>query len=123
VDARRERVGGGATEESLDAVFAALSDRSRRAMVRRLAESGELSVGDASDGLDLSPAAVSKHVKALESAGLVRRRLAGRRHLLSLESEPFLLAEDWIDRYHTLWTSSLGRLAELAAELEENPDA
>jgi DNA-binding transcriptional ArsR family regulator len=62
-------------------------------------------------------------VKVLEQAGLVRRRLEGRRHLLSLEADHLLLAEDWIDRYRTFWTSSLARLADLAAELEQGDDA
>lgn len=109
-----------ADEDRLDVVFGALADRSRRSVVRRLAEVGELPVGDAAAGLDLSPAGVSKHVKVLESAGLVRRRVDGRRHLLSLESEPLLLAEDWIDRYRTLWSTSIDRLAALAAELEHH---
>jgi DNA-binding transcriptional ArsR family regulator len=110
-------------DERLDDVFGALADRSRRTMVRRLAEVGELPVGDAAAELDLSPAGVSKHVKVLESAGLVRRRVDGRRHLLSLESEPLLLAEDWIDRYRTLWTTSIDRLAALAADLENDDHA
>jgi DNA-binding transcriptional ArsR family regulator len=106
-------------EDRLDVVFAALSDSSRRHIVAQLAERGTLSVGEASDGLELSPAGVTKHVKTLERAGLVNRRLDGRRHVLSLESERLLLAQDWIDRYRTIWTASLDRLATLAAELEQ----
>lgn len=105
--------------DDLDRVFAALADGSRRTIVAQLAERGELSVGDASAGLDLSPAGVTKHVKVLEDAGLVRRRLDGRRHLLSLESDRLLLAEDWIDRYRTIWSQSLTRLAALATDLEQ----
>ncbi len=103
----------------LDRVFVALGDASRRSIVAQLAERGELSVGEASAELSLSPAGITKHVKVLEDAGLVTRRLDGRRHLLSLESRHLLLAEDWIDRYRTLWTQSLTRLAALAAELDE----
>lgn len=102
----------------LDQIFTALADPSRREIVAQLAERGELSVGDASAPLDLSPAGVSKHVKVLEDAGLLSRRLEGRRHVLSLESSRLLLAEDWIDRYRTLWATSLGRLAVLAESLE-----
>ena len=105
-------------EARLDLVFGALSDSSRRSIVRQLAERGALSVREASDQLDLSPAGVSKHLKVLEDAGLISRRLEGRRHVLSLESERLLLAEDWIDRYRTIWTASLDRLARLATELE-----
>ncbi len=107
-----------AEDDRLDTIFAALADSSRRHIVTQLAERGTLSVGDASAGLDLSPAGVTKHVKTLERAGLVNRRLDGRRHVLSLESERLLLAQDWIDRYRTIWTASLDRLANLAIELE-----
>lgn len=108
-----------ASEAALDRIFMALSDSSRRRMVAQLAEHGELSIGDASAGLSLSPAGITKHVKVLEDAGLVARRVDGRRHVLRLESTRLLLAEDWIDRYRTIWTSSLSRLADLAAELEQ----
>lgn len=103
----------------LDRVFMALSDSSRRSIVAQLAEHGELSIGDASKGLELSPAGVTKHVKVLEDARLVVRRIEGRRHLLSLEVRRLQLAEDWIDRYRTFWTESVGRLADLASELEQ----
>lgn len=106
------------TSSVLDRVFMALADSSRRHIVVSLAERGELSVGEASKGLDLSPAGVTKHVKVLQDAGLVHRRLDGRRHVLSLESERLLLAEDWIDRYRTVWTTSLARLADVAESLE-----
>jgi DNA-binding transcriptional ArsR family regulator len=97
----------------------ALADSSRREIVAQLAQHGSLSVGEASEHLDLSPAGVSKHVKVLEDAGLVHRRVEGRRHVLSLESERLLLAEDWISRYRTIWTASLDRLAALARRIEQ----
>lgn len=106
----------------LDRVYLALADASRRHIVAQLAERGELSVGEASDGLALSPAGVTKHVRMLQDAGLVTRRLDGRRHLLSLESHRLLLAEDWIDRYRVMWTQSLHRLASLAEHLETLPE-
>jgi len=105
-------------QRELDRVLMALADESRRTIIATLATGGELSVGDASAGLELSPAGVSKHIKVLEDAGIVRRRLDGRRHLLSLEDESMRLASDWIDRYRHLWTASLTRLADLAAALE-----
>ncbi len=112
-----------ARETELDRVFMALADESRRSIVRRLAENGELSIGEASEDLTLSPAGITKHVKVLEDAGLVVRRVEGRRHLLSLESRRLLLAEDWIDRYRSFWSDSLARMASLAAELEQGGDA
>lgn len=103
----------------LDRIFMALADSSRRTIISELAARGELSVGEASAGLELSPAGVTKHVRVLEDAGLVRRRLDGRRHVLSLESTRLLLAEDWIDRYRTFWSQSLDRMADLAREIEQ----
>jgi DNA-binding transcriptional ArsR family regulator len=79
-------------------------------------------VSEASAGLELSPAGVSKHLKVLEDAGVISRRLDGRRHVLSLESERLLLAQDWIERYRATWSSSLDRLARLAAELERTEE-
>ncbi len=102
----------------LDRTFMALADGSRRSIVRQLAERGELSVSEAATELDLSPAGITKHVKVLEDAGLLRRRVEGRRHLLSLQSDRLLLAQDWIDRYRTFWTQSTSRLAALAEELD-----
>lgn len=110
------------TGDDLDRVFSALADRSRRTIVAALAGQGELSVGEASADIELSPAGVAKHVKVLEEAGLISRRLDGRRHLLTLEADHLLLAQDWIVRYRTLWTQSLERLASLAAELERSDD-
>ena len=106
-------------DDRLDRMFLALADRSRRSIVARLAENGSQSVGEASAGLSLSPAGITKHVKVLEEAGLVARRVEGRRHVLSLESDRLLLAEDWIDRYRELWAHSMSRLASLAAEIDK----
>ncbi len=108
---------------AFDLVFLALADESRRSILAQLAEHGSLSIGEASSNLTLSPAGITKHVKVLEGAGLLTRRLDGRRHILSLESERLLLATDWIDRYRRMWTQSVDRLAALAAEIEgaQNP--
>src|SRR3954452_23525220 len=73
---------------SLDRVYSALADGSRRTIVWRLAAEGELKVTDLARPFDMSLNAVSKHIKVLEHAGLVRRRVSGRDHWLSLRSEP-----------------------------------
>lgn len=99
-------------------MYSALADGSRRTILANLATRGELSVGEAAADLSLSPAGITKHVKVLERAGLIRRRLDGRRHVLSIEGDGLILARDWIDRYRALWTDSLRRLADLAAEIE-----
>ncbi len=90
----------------LDAVFHALGDATRRQMLRRLAE-GERSVGDLAAPFEMSLAAASKHVKALERAGLVRRRVKGRTHLCRLEARPLEGAHEWISFYEQFWNSRL----------------
>jgi DNA-binding transcriptional ArsR family regulator len=86
----------------LDRSFLALSHPARRTIVERLA-SGPASVGEASRGLGLSKPAISKHVRILESAGLVRRAVTGREHRLRLEVRAMTEAERWIERHRELW--------------------
>ena len=85
-------------EQQLDKVFMALADASRRRLVQRLAQ-GECRVGDLAAPFDISLAAVSKHIKVLEGAGLVRRRVAGREHYCALVPEHLGGALDWITIY------------------------
>jgi DNA-binding transcriptional ArsR family regulator len=87
----------------LDAVYRALADASRRAIVWRLATTGELKVTELARPFDISLNAVSKHIKVLEEAGLVRRRVAGRDHWLSLTAEPLADAYTWIGLYQRFW--------------------
>ncbi|CAN5643838.1 metalloregulator ArsR/SmtB family transcription factor [soil metagenome] len=105
------------------AIFHALSDRHRRRILRAL-EDGPRSVGDLAAPLPISLAAVSKHVQVLERAGLLRKRVAGRRHMCHLEVGPLRAAHDWIARYERLWTGRLDalerRLHEAAAATESN---
>src|SRR5580693_2264716 len=109
----------------LDAVFHALADPTRRAMLRRLA--GEpLSVGALAAPHAMSLAAASKHIKALERAGLVRRQVKGRTHLCSLAPGPLGDAHDWLGFYRRLWSESFDALGALiraqdAAEAEGDP--
>lgn len=86
----------------LDRSFLALSHPARRTIVERLA-GGTATVGEASRGLGLSKPAVSKHVRVLEDAGLIRRQVEGREHRLRLEAEPMSEAGRWIERHRELW--------------------
>ena len=79
-------------------------------MVRQLS-AGECSVGDLARPADMSFAAASKHVRVLERAGLVNRRVAGRQHLCSLRSEPLREASEWLSFYERFWAEGLDRLA------------
>jgi DNA-binding transcriptional ArsR family regulator len=95
--------------ERLDAVFHALSDPTRRAMLHSLAFS-ERSIGELASPFRMSFAAASKHVKALEKAGLVKRRIEGRRHICQLESRRLAEAHDWLSYYEKFWTARLDQL-------------
>src|SRR5271154_993770 len=94
----------------LDSAFAALADGTRRAIVERLA-TGEACVTDLATPFRMSLPAVSKHLRVLESAGLVRRRRAGRTHFLSLAGEPMAAAAQWLEQHRRFWDGSFDRLA------------
>lgn len=98
--------------ERLDDIFHALSDRTRRAMLRDLA-GGERSIGELATPFDMSFAGASKHVKVLEDAGLVRREVRGRRHVCRLDAAKLAEAEAWLRYYERFWTSRLDVLEDL----------
>ena len=94
---------------SLDAVFHALADPTRRAMLRGLV-GREQSVSELAAPFRMSLAAASKHIRTLERAGLVRRRVLGRTHLCTLDAEPLGRADAWLRFYERFWTSRLDAL-------------
>jgi DNA-binding transcriptional ArsR family regulator len=97
------------TTPVLDLAFAALSDPTRREIVQRLAK-GAARVTDLAQPFDMSFNAVSKHVKVLERAGLVRRTRAGREHHIALDPEPIRRIANWASRYEAFWTDRLDSL-------------
>jgi DNA-binding transcriptional ArsR family regulator len=97
-------------EDRLDRVFGALSDRTRRALLRRLERSPAM-VTELAAPFAMSLPAVSKHLRVLERAGLVRRTIDGRVHTCALRPEPLEEADRWLARYRTLWEDSLEALA------------
>src|SRR5215470_18255052 len=99
----------------LDAVFHALGDATRRRMLRDLAR-GERTVGQLAEPFAMSLAAASKHIKALENAGLIRREVRGRTHLCRLEPGPLASAHEWLGFYERYWTSRLDVLERLLRE-------
>lgn len=100
----------------LDDIFSALSDRTRREMLRNLA-AGERSVGELAAPFDMTLAAASKHIKVLEHAGLVRRTVQGRTHLCRLEAQPLHTGLEWLRYYEKFWNQRLDALdAALRAE-------
>lgn len=106
-------------ERQLDATFHALADPTRRGMLASLAE-GERSIGELAAPYRMSFAGASKHVKVLESAGLVARRKAGRTQLCRLRAAPLADADRWLRQWERFWTLRLDRLeAIIAAERAE----
>lgn len=97
------------TPAELDAVFHALADSTRRGMLRSLARR-QHSISELAAPYAMSFAAASKHVKALERAGLVRREVKGRTHLCHLEKAAMQQAEAWIAEQRALWEGRLDRL-------------
>jgi DNA-binding transcriptional ArsR family regulator len=101
-----------AVDAGMDGVFHALAHDARREMLGRLS-AGELTVGELAEPLSMSLAAASKHVKVLERAGLVRRRVDGRRHVCSLEPAPLASADAWLRFYERHWSERLNALDQL----------
>lgn len=106
-------------ENRLDATFQALSDPTRRGMLANLAL-GEKSIGELGEPFAMSFAGASKHVRVLESAGLIERRKAGRRQICTLRAEPLAEAERWLKQWEKFWTIRLDRLQALV-EQEQRP--
>jgi DNA-binding transcriptional ArsR family regulator len=94
---------------SLDATYHALSDATRRDVLQRLI-AGPARITDLADARDISLAAVSKHIRVIEHAGLVRRSIGGREHWLALEPSGLRPASHWLDGYRRFWEASLDRL-------------
>jgi DNA-binding transcriptional ArsR family regulator len=102
----------------LTSVFHALGDATRRQMLRELAR-GEQSVGQLAQPFAISLAAASKHIKVLESAGLIRREVRGRTHLCRLDPGPLATAHEWLSFYERFWTAGLDILERLLREEDE----
>lgn len=94
---------------ALDTTLLAISDPTRRAIIDRLSR-GPARVTDVAEPFAMSLAAVSKHVKVLERAGLVRRARNGREHTLELDAAPLQAVAQWAHRYEGYWTERLDQL-------------
>ena len=103
----------------LDAVFQALADPTRRSMLEQLSE-GQTSVSDLAEPYAMSLAAASKHIKKLEAAGLVTRRVIGRTHICMLNAAALKQARDWVNRYERFWTA---RFDDLEKALLDDTDS
>lgn len=106
--------------QRLDAVFGAVADPTRRAILARLARS-EARVTELAADFPVSLNSTSKHIKQLERAGLVRRVVKGRDHVISLNAAPLAEAEAWIEHYRTFWTDRLAALDALVTKRRRTP--
>jgi DNA-binding transcriptional ArsR family regulator len=103
--------------DRLSSTFAALADPTRRAILAKLA-SGEASVNEIARPFKMSLPAVSKHLKVLSKAGLVKRSRTAQWRPVALQAAPLKEALDWIDRYRDFWEQSFDRLDEYLKELQ-----
>ena len=103
---------------NLDAVFAALADPTRRAILLRLAE-GQASVTELSAPFAISQPAISKHLKVLEQAGLVERGIDQQRRPARLKADKMALAAAWLDHFRTFWGQSFDQLDGVLEDLKQ----
>lgn len=106
------------SDDTLDRTFSALAHPIRRAILTRLARGESASVGDLAQPFDVTLMAISKHLKVMEEAGLIRRKKDGRVQRCSYDPSSIGIASDWIETHRRYWEQQLDSLA---AYLEEVP--
>jgi DNA-binding transcriptional ArsR family regulator len=106
------------TADALSLTFAALSDPTRRAILKRLA-AGERSVTELAKPFKISLPAVTKHLKVLQRAGLISRGRDAQRRPCRLEAEGLKDAADWVEQYRKFWDERLDRLDDYLREIQE----
>jgi len=104
--------------EGLDRVFAALSDPTRRAILARLAQ-GEATVNELVEPFGFSQPTISKHLKVLESAGLVARGKSAQFRPVRLNAAPLAAAAEWLGTYEEFWAESLDRLDDYVKVMQQ----
>lgn len=107
-------------DNQLDAVFGALADPTRRAILARLA-TGEATVTELAEPFEMSQPAISKHLKVLERAGLISMDVDAQRRPRKLEPKRLEEAVDWIERYREIFEQNYQRLDALLEELQAKP--
>ena len=114
------RKGAASRTARLDAVFAALADPTRRAIIERLSR-GEARVTEIAEPFRMSLAAVSKHIRVLEASGVVERQRQGRDHILSINTRSLDEIDRWILRMRAYWEERLDAMERLLRELKKDP--
>jgi DNA-binding transcriptional ArsR family regulator len=105
-------------DAALDRTFQALADRTRRSMIRALASGDARSAGELGGQFRSAQPTISRHLKVLESAGLIERSVEGRVHRFRLRRKPLQEAGDWISRHQEFWTGAVDQLERLLKEKE-----
>ncbi len=114
-----KQVGYESGHENLDAVFHALADGTRRAILSRLTE-GEASVNEIAEPFEISQPAVSRHLKVLERAGLIERGIDRQRRPARLNAKRMLAAVDWLAEFRPMWGTSFSQLDDLLIKMKQN---
>jgi DNA-binding transcriptional ArsR family regulator len=104
--------------EQLDNTFHALADSTRRHIVGMLVEQKEHRIKELVEPFEMSFVAVSKHIKVLEKAGLVKRTRRGREHFIELNTAPLIDAQNWIGFYRDFWTERFSNLDKLLGKID-----
>ncbi len=116
-----EQISYANSESSLDAVFTALANPTRRAILSRLAN-GEASVNELAKPFHMSQPAVSKHLKVLERAGLIEREVDEQRRPAKLKAEKMALAVDWLTDFKAFWETSLDQLDDVLMTMKRTTE-
>ena len=105
------------SNQQLNRVFFALADGTRRGILARLAQ-GSTTIGELAAPFEISKPAISRHMKILESAGLIERTITGRQHRCTLTTEGLKTAEDWLNFHRKFWESRFDALSDLLQKEE-----
>jgi DNA-binding transcriptional ArsR family regulator len=111
------------TTDQLDTTFAALADPTRRAILARLAQDGEVTVNELAEPFPVSVQAISKHLKVLQRAGLITRGRTAQLRPSRLEGAPLRDAADWLEQYRDIWEGRLDRLALRVRDIQRKADS
>lgn len=114
-----EQIGYINAQPNLDAVFAALADPTRRAILSRLAD-GQATVNELAAPFDISQPAISKHLKVLEKAGLVERDVDEQRRPARLKAQNMVAAVDWLTEFKRFWGASFDQLDDVLEDMKRN---
>ena len=113
-----EQIGYTNTPSNLDAIFSALADPTRRAILSRLAD-GEASVNEIAAPFEMSQPAVSRHLKVLERAGLIERDVDEQRRPARLKAQKMADAVDWLTEFKSFWGTSFDQLDDILIQMKQ----